>query len=524
MESLAGELEKAKANIKKLRRQRQCWKWISMILWNLLGLGVMLTIVVQISYSIEQEIKAKQIILAKIEVTKQNITGYDLTVWATKKLDKEKIENDTIGFWKWLEDNSTENDSVLYYMVRERKMKLQHTVKIKHWHDKAVEIFETNSYVEEQEDNETAKYFIGSTTRTTLDEELGGCWIVRLRTNFDLWNIDGCECTESVVRHKRSKIMRMQRRIDPLSTRINEWIKASKILNPEGEFVLLTSAKDRYIRRYGNNYVEKENYYETTMSLDFNKTLPWLWKVRMTLPRATYNQEKESWEVDNKEKPVDVYLIKMKINETLQTEQEIRNHYERETKLMDKCVREEIGKRKHGQKYYFTKNDYNDYSYSSPCDKYREKMDCVDFVNGTDPVTGNRTSKILSIKRKLHLRRVGLKPKKDKQGIYKLSLIYHKEETFGLPGRECAEMIKNCAERYDAITVNQISAVLCYWTYGIPILPWTFIRDQMSNRFKMTYGADGVVREIDERRNWEVFHTPSRIEENSLIRYNVPYG
>lgn len=48
----------------------------------------------------------------------------------------------------------------------------------------------------------------------------------------------------------------------------------------------------------------------------------------MTLPRATYNQEKEYWEVDNTERPADVYLIKMKINETLKTEQEIRNHYE----------------------------------------------------------------------------------------------------------------------------------------------------------------------------------------------------
>lgn len=51
----------------------------------------------------------------------------------------------------------------------------------------------------------------------------------------------------------------------------------------------------------------------------------------------------------------------MKINETLKTKHEIKNHYENEMKLMDKCVREEIGKQRHRQKYRYTKNDYNDF-------------------------------------------------------------------------------------------------------------------------------------------------------------------
>lgn len=121
------------------------------------------------------EIKTKQIILAQIEVERQNITGYDLTVWATEKQDKTKVENETIGFWKWLDNNHTENDSVLCYMVRKPKIKLLSTVKIKHWYDKEVQIFETNSFIEEREGNETVKYFIVSTTRTSVNEELGGC-------------------------------------------------------------------------------------------------------------------------------------------------------------------------------------------------------------------------------------------------------------------------------------------------------------------------------------------------------------
>lgn len=136
---------------------------------------------------------------------------------------------------------------------------------------------------------------------------------------------------------------------------------------------------------------------------------------------------------------------------------------------------------------------------ASLCDKYRDKIDCNNLVNGTDPETGNRTSETLSVKRKLYLKRVGLKNKKDRQGIYKLSLIYHNEEIYGLPSQECAELIKSCSKGHDSITNNQMSAVLCYWTYGIPVLPWTFVRDKMTNRFKMTYGAGGVVRYIDER-------------------------
>lgn len=112
------------------------------------------------------------------------------------------------------------------------------------------------------------------------------CAQFRLWNDFDPWKIDGCTCAESVVRHKRSRLMKVRRCEDQLSTKINEWIKANRILNPEGEFVLLTTVRDRYLGRDGWKYVENENYYETTISLDFNKTLPWLWKARMNLLRA----------------------------------------------------------------------------------------------------------------------------------------------------------------------------------------------------------------------------------------------
>lgn len=40
----------------------------------------------------------------------------------------------------------------------------------------------------------------------------------------------------------------------------------------------------------------------------------------------------------------------------------------------------------------------------------------------------------------------------------------------------------------------------------------------------MTFGTGGKIRELDRSRDWEVFHVPGRIAENSLIRYNVVYS
>lgn len=95
---------------------------------------------------------------------------------------------------------------------------------------------------------------------------------------------------------------------------------------------------------------------------------------------------------------------------------------------------------------------------------------------------------------------------------------------YGLPGQECGELIKRCSDGQDSITINQMSTVLCYWMYGILPLPWTFSKDRETNRFKMTFGTGGVIRELDRSRDWEVFHAPARIAENSLIRYNVVYS
>ncbi len=60
----------------------------------------------------------------------------------------------------------------MYYMVRKPKVRLKSTVKIRHWHKKEIEIYEENSFVEEQDGNGTVKYFIGSTYRTSITGEV----------------------------------------------------------------------------------------------------------------------------------------------------------------------------------------------------------------------------------------------------------------------------------------------------------------------------------------------------------------
>ncbi len=135
---------------------------------------------------LEWEIMTGRVIFVELQVERENVTGYELTVWGTNKEKRSEIVKNTAHFWRWLDDIST--DKVMYYMVRRPKVRLKSTVKIKHWYSKKVEIYEENSFVEEREGNGTVKYFIGSTYRTSINEEIGGCWILRTWKNFNpLW-------------------------------------------------------------------------------------------------------------------------------------------------------------------------------------------------------------------------------------------------------------------------------------------------------------------------------------------------
>ncbi len=140
-------------------------------------LGIFLLILLRISYVLEWEIMMGNVIFTELQVERENVTGYELTVWGTNKGKRSEIEKNTTHFWKWLDDVST--DKVMYCMIRKPKVRLKSTVKMKHWYSKTVEIYEENSFVEERERNETVRYFIGSTYRTSINEDIGGCWILR---------------------------------------------------------------------------------------------------------------------------------------------------------------------------------------------------------------------------------------------------------------------------------------------------------------------------------------------------------
>lgn len=56
-----------------------------------------------------------KIILAEIEVERENISGFELSIWGTIKEKRSKIEKNTTNFWKWLDDDST--DKIMYYNV-----------------------------------------------------------------------------------------------------------------------------------------------------------------------------------------------------------------------------------------------------------------------------------------------------------------------------------------------------------------------------------------------------------------------
>lgn len=191
---------------------------------------------------------------------------------------------------------------------------------------------------------------------------------------------------------------------------------------------------------------------------------------------------------------------------------------------MDKCVRKEISRGNHGQKYKYTKTDYNDFSYASFCDKDRENMDCSDFLNGTDPFTGNLTSEILSVKRKLYLKRLNIRRKKDEKGVYRNNLVFFYDAVYGLKGAECGKIISSCSKDFDPLTINQVATVLCYWSASIVPLPWTLKRSKLANRYEISYGAGGVIRLVDKSQNWNMFYGPAFISINKVLRYRVPKG
>lgn len=142
--------------------------------------------------------------------------------------------------------------------------------------------------------------------------------------------------------------------------------------------------------------------------------------------------------------------------------------------------------------------DYSDYSYANVCDKDGEVLDCSDFLNGMDPFTGNQTSEVLSVRRKLYMKRVNIYRRRDKEGVFRQKLVFLGDAVYGIAGQECGEVLGACAVGHDAITINQMAAVLCYMKNVIMPLPWTFKRTKMANRYAMNYGAGGVIRIIDK--------------------------
>ncbi|XP_026110841.1 uncharacterized protein LOC113084981 [Carassius auratus] len=522
LESLSEELGEAKEIIERMKKQRRICKWMSIILWMLIILGLLLLILIRVSFVLEWRIFTNSLILAEILVQQQNVSGFEVSVWATVKGNRTKIENKTIGFWRWLDNlHDKKND---YYMVRKPKVKLKSTVKIKHWHSSDIEVYEENSFIQKQEGNRTIKYFIGSTYRTSENEELGGCWIFRSAKDFNPWTIRQCKYKGTVKRSKRDKNMDKIKSAAGIRENVEKWIETNGMLFKEGNFIVLTTVRDRSVGSRKTGYAELEITSETRISLELNKTVPWIWKRRLALPRVKFNFKIGYWEIDEVKWETDVYLIQMEIKETLQTEIEIKNYYEDKVKQIEQCVRKEMGKKYHGQKYKYIKTDSVDFSYAHFCDKDEENMDCDDFCNGTDPITGNKTNENLSIKRRLYLKRLNLNRRKDKEGIYRNNLVFFSDAVFGLLGNECGSIIEKCSSGHDQITINQIASVLCYWSKGIVPLPWTFKRSKLANKYEMTYGTGGVIRIVSRNPQWKMFYGPVYYATNSMLRYRVPKG
>ncbi len=90
VESLTEELTEARQVIEKLRTQQQVCRWISIILWIILMLGIFLLILIRVSYMLEWKIMTGRVIFAELQVERENVTRYELTVWGTNKEKKER--------------------------------------------------------------------------------------------------------------------------------------------------------------------------------------------------------------------------------------------------------------------------------------------------------------------------------------------------------------------------------------------------------------------------------------------------
>lgn len=53
-------------------------------------LGIFLLILIRVSYMLEWEIMTGRVIFAELQVDRENVTGYELTVWGTNKGKKER--------------------------------------------------------------------------------------------------------------------------------------------------------------------------------------------------------------------------------------------------------------------------------------------------------------------------------------------------------------------------------------------------------------------------------------------------
>ncbi len=139
LDSLAGELGEARNTIEKLKKQRRICKWMSIVLWINLILGIITLITIRMSYLLEWEIMTGNIILAEINVNRENITGFNLSVWGTVGEKRKEIEKNNVHFCKWL--NNVRTDKTLYYMIRQPKVKIKSTVKMKQWYRSETDIF-----------------------------------------------------------------------------------------------------------------------------------------------------------------------------------------------------------------------------------------------------------------------------------------------------------------------------------------------------------------------------------------------
>ncbi len=92
-----------------------------------------------------------------------------------------------------------------------------------------------------------------------------------------------CNVRATVKRSKRDKEKEKMVSAGRIKKSIEDWIKASKIINPEGEFVLLKPARDRVVGSRRTGYAEMEVRSEIWIDSKLKKTYPWIWRKRMVL-------------------------------------------------------------------------------------------------------------------------------------------------------------------------------------------------------------------------------------------------